>query len=167
MPRAMCARLLLLFSLTVPLRAATVFAAGTKTVAACAFAVDPAAQIISDLPFPADWKVVVVCNENMWDTLMRQKAVNFVSDYAFTFRPNRVTFVRAKVFVEHMNYSPQQVLKHELGHIVCNCNSEEVAWSLFAKTDASYGKNSGAINVLRLYSKAPPRGVADSMLSGY
>ncbi len=109
-------------------RAATVIAAGTKTVAACSFAVSPTAQIVSHLPYPANWKVVVVCNENVWDILMRQDRVNFISDYAFTFQPNHVTFIRAKVFLELMEYTPEQVLKHELGHIECRCDDEEVAW---------------------------------------
>jgi hypothetical protein len=107
--------------------AATVIAAGTKTVGACRFAAEPTAEIVSELHYPADWKVVVVCNENVWDTLMRQDRVNFISDYAFTYRPNRVTFIRAKVFLAPMKYSPEQVLKHELGHMLCRCAEEEIA----------------------------------------
>ena len=108
-------------------RAATVIAAGTKTVASCGFAVCPTAQIVSYLPYPADWKVAVVCNENVWNTLMRQDRVNFISSYAFTFQPNHVTVIRSKVFLEPMEYTPEQVLKHELGHIECTCDDEEVA----------------------------------------
>ena len=108
--------------------AATVIAAGTKTVAACGFAVSPTALIVSHLPYPANWKVVVVCNENVWDILMRQDGVNFISNYAFTFQPNHVTFIRAKIFLESMEYTPEQVLKHELGHIECRCDDEDFAW---------------------------------------
>ena len=28
-----------------------------------------------------------------------------------------------------MNYTPQRVLKHELGHNVCRCDNEDIAWS--------------------------------------
>jgi hypothetical protein len=130
--------LLWLASFAMQAGAATVFAAGTDTVQACSFAVNPAAEIVGHLPYPADWKVVVVCNDNVWDTLMRQGKVNFISDYAFTFQPNRVTFIRAKVFLERMNYTPQQVLEHELGHILCTCDDEQVAWKRTARRrDAS------------------------------
>src|SRR5215470_5266135 len=126
--KAVCILLVCLAPLTGPTHAATVIAAGTKTVEACSFALDPAAKIVGRLPYPSDWKVVVVCNENVWDMLMKQSKVNYVSDYAFTYRPNRITFIRAKIFAERMKYSPEQVLKHELGHIVCKCDDEEVAW---------------------------------------
>src|ERR1700758_3507247 len=95
--RAVCIVLLCLAPFAAP--GATVIAAGTKTVEACGFAVNPAAQIISKLPYPANWKIVVVCNDNVWDTLMRQRRVNFISKYAFTFQPNGVTFIRAKVLL--------------------------------------------------------------------
>ena len=108
--------------------AATVVAAGTKTVEACNFAVQPTFNIVKTLPYPADWKVVVVCNENLWDGLMKQANVDYISDYAFTYQPNRVTFIRAKVFAERMEYTPEQVLSHELGHIMCNCDDEDRAW---------------------------------------
>ncbi|MGH9546060.1 MAG: hypothetical protein ACRD23_12700 [Terriglobales bacterium] len=110
-------------------RAATVIAAGTNAVKACGFAVNPTAEIVSRLPYPADWKVVVVCNENMWDTLMRQSKVEFISDYAFTFQSNHVTFIRARVFLEPMRHTPERVLKHELGHIMCKCDDEDRAWA--------------------------------------
>jgi hypothetical protein len=121
-------RVLALVALGLHVHAATVIAAGTKSVAACGFAVNPAAEIVNRLQYPMDWKVIVVCNEIVWDTLMRQSSVNFVSKYAFTFRRNRVTFVRAKVFLERMTYTPEQVLDHELGHIACHCEDEEAAW---------------------------------------
>jgi hypothetical protein len=111
------------------LHAVNVIAAGTKTVEACAFAVNPAAEIVRHLPYPEDWKVVVVCNEIVWDTLMKQKSVEYLTDYAFTFQPNHVTFIRAKVFAERMRYTPEQVLRHELGHIMCKCDDEERAWN--------------------------------------
>lgn len=115
------------------LYAATVIAAGTKTVEACAFAVNPAAEIVSQLPYPDDWKVVVVCNEILWDTLMKQKNLEYLTDYAFTFQLNRVTFIRAKVFAERMRYTPEQVLRHELGHIMCKCDDEDRAWNWAVK----------------------------------
>jgi hypothetical protein len=55
--------LLFLASFAVQGRAATVIAAGTKTVEACRFAVNPTAEIVSHLLYPADWKVVVVCTK--------------------------------------------------------------------------------------------------------
>jgi hypothetical protein len=109
--------------------AATVFAAGSKTVKACNFAVTPTAEIVGGLPYPDNWRVVVVCNENVWDTLMRQSNVQFISDYAFTFQANHVTFIRARVFREQMHYTPEQVLRHELGHIICSCDDEDKAWA--------------------------------------
>jgi hypothetical protein len=112
-----------------PTSAATIIAAGTKTVAECDFAVKPTAAIVGKLPYPADWKIVVVCNEILWDGLMKQSKVNYISDYAFTFQPNKVTFIRAKVFLERMKYTPTEILKHELGHIICKCDNEEVAWT--------------------------------------
>lgn len=123
--------------------AATVFAAGTNTVEACGFAVNPTARILGHLPYPPDWRVVVVCNENAWDGLMRQERVNYVSNYALTFQPNHVTFIRAKVFLEPMHYTPEEVLRHELGHIVCSCDDEEVAWRWGADTHTRGGHRRG------------------------
>lgn len=169
--RAAYILLFLIVSVAVQSGASTVIAAGTKTVEACGFAVNPAAQIIGQLPYPADWKVVVVCNENVWDTLLRQQGVNFASNYAFTYLPNHVTFIRARVFLERMNYSPEQVLKHELGHILCDCDNEEVAWRWAAtqsKTD-SFAKSHTDRDKRCVYSAAAPRpanancGVVDEM----
>lgn len=108
-------------------QAATVIAAGTNTVEACGFAVNPTAQLAGTLDYPADWKIVVVCNEVVWDGLMRQAKVNYVSDYAFTFQPTKVTFIRARVFTDMTKYRPRWVLAHELGHIVCRCDNEDKA----------------------------------------
>ncbi|HKS75714.1 MAG TPA: hypothetical protein VJQ82_21055 [Terriglobales bacterium] len=167
MPRATCVLLLLLTSLAAPGHAATVIAAGSKTVAACAAAVNPAAQILDHLPYPADWKVVVVCNENTWDMLMRQKGVNFISDYGFTFRPNHVTFIRAKVFLERMQYTPEQVLKHELGHIACSCDDEKVAWSWAAYPSEALGKL-GTPDAHRVLGIVPAHsGSSNSKVAGY
>lgn len=167
MPRATCVLLLMLMSLAVLSEAATVIAAGTKTVAACGAAVKPAAQILDHLPYPADWKVVVVCNENTWDLLMRQKGVNFISDYGFTFRPNHVTFIRAKVFLERMQYTPEQVLKHELGHIACSCDDEKVAWSWTAYPSEALGKL-GTSDVRRATGiTAAHSGSSNSKVAGY
>lgn len=123
----------LLLQTVLRLYGATVLAAGTKTVEACAFAVNPAAEIVGQLPYPDDWKVVVVCNEIVWDMLMKQKNVDYLTDYAFTFQPNRVTFIRAKIFAERMPYTPEQVLRHELGHIICKCDDEDRAWNWAVK----------------------------------
>ena len=131
--KALCIVHLCLAPFAAPGYAATVIAAGTKTIEACAFAVNPAAEIVSRMPYPADWKIVVVCNEIMWNMLMKRSKVNYISDYAFTYQPNRVTFIRAKVFAERMKYTPEKALKHELGHIMCKCDNEDVAWNWAAK----------------------------------
>ena len=138
--------LLVFLRAVLDLNAATVFAAGTKIVDNCAFAVKPAAEIVSHLPYPADWKIVVVCNEILWDALMKQKHVEYLTDYGFTIQSNHVTFVRAKVFAEPMHYTPAQVLKHELGHIMCKCDDEDKAWDWVGK---AHREESAKIKVSR------------------
>ena len=70
--KAVSILLLFISSFGVKGYAATVIAAGTKTVAACSFAVTPTAEFVIHLPYPEDWKIVGVSRENVWDTLMRQ-----------------------------------------------------------------------------------------------
>jgi hypothetical protein len=161
--------LLLLTWFAMQASATTVIAAGTKTVEACGFAVNPTAQIVGHLAYPADWRVVVVCNENVWGTLMRQETVNFASNYAFTFLPKHVTFIRAKVFLERMNYTPEQVLKHELGHIVCDCDDEEVAWRWTATPSptGSLGKSHRVRDKRQMNDRMTPGPSVSRKLFGY
>jgi hypothetical protein len=125
--------------LTAPVLGTTLYPAGVKTVAACAFATKPLKQIVAPLAYPADWKIIVACTDGEWQDITRHFDVT-TSESAFTMREAKVTVINARIFREKIYSGPEHTLRHELGHIVCNSKSEYVA-DHFADTGICFGKS--------------------------
>jgi len=92
----------------------------------CAFAVQPLIQELRSMPYPADWNFLVVCTDAEWDTVLRMADIRG-TDTAFTVLPKRTTVLRAAIFIHNMEGGYMHTLWHELGHIQCNCMSEDRA----------------------------------------
>jgi hypothetical protein len=92
----------------------------------CAFAVQPLLQELRSMPYPADWKFVVVCTDAEWDMVLRMADIRG-TDTAFTVLPKRTTVLRAAMFIHPLERGYKNTLLHELGHIQCNCMSEDKA----------------------------------------
>ncbi len=117
---------LILASLAASGFSATLYPAGVRTAAACAFATKPLEQIVDPLAYPGDWKIIVACTDGEWQDITRHfDAMDARS--AFTIRDAKVTVINAEIFREKIYSGPEHTLRHELGHIVCNSKSEEVA----------------------------------------
>jgi hypothetical protein len=119
---------------------ATLYPAGVKTVAACAFATKPLKQIVAALSYPADWKIIVACTDGEWREITRHFDVT-TSESSFTMYDAKVTVINARIFREKIYSGPEHTLRHELGHIVCNSKSEDIAEN-FANSGICRGKSS-------------------------
>jgi hypothetical protein len=71
------------------------------------------------LNFPANWTIVVACGPLDWDNIQK-RADAYKTNTGFTILENKLTIIYA------LNFQPR-VLRHERGHIACNCNDEEKA----------------------------------------
>ncbi|MGB6386243.1 MAG: hypothetical protein WBD25_04695 [Terriglobales bacterium] len=131
--------LCILSSLATSAFGVTLYPAGVRTVAACAFATKPLRQIVAPLAYPADWKIIVACTDGEWQEITRHFDVT-TSESAFTMCDAKVTVINARIFRETIYSGPEHTLRHELGHIVCNSKSEEIA-DYFADTGVCRGKS--------------------------
>ena len=127
----------ILSSLSAATFGVTLYPAGVKTVAACAFATKPLERIVTPLSYPGDWKIIVACTNGEWQEMTRHFDATS-SRSAFTIRDARVTVINGGIFRETIYAGPERTLRHELGHIVCNSKSEDVA-DYFAGTGACPG----------------------------
>jgi hypothetical protein len=129
----------ILSSLAAPAFGTIIYPAGVKTVAACTFATKPLKQIVAPLGYPADWKIIVACTDGEWREITRHFDVT-TSESAFTICDAKVTVINARIFRERIYSGPEHTLRHELGHIVCNSKSEDVA-DYFADRGDCRGKS--------------------------
>jgi hypothetical protein len=112
---------------SLPAHGIKVVALGT-TVEACKYAVEPTFTLVRQLGYPPDWNVAIACTEIAWKQL--KERIDARSHYAFTLLKQRITFVRGEIFKRppEWDFVPEEVFKHELGHIRCNCADERKAW---------------------------------------
>ena len=121
--------ILLFFMLPVAAPAQKILVAGVKKVADCEFAVRPLRAGLRTVPFPKDWTLVLACNQIVWEKLQRL-ADAFQTNTGFTNVQGRITVINARIYLEMPPLSgttyptPNLILQHEYGHIVCRCNDE-------------------------------------------
>jgi len=85
---------------------------------------------VERVPFPDDWTVVVVCSDVAWQVALLATRSEGRTEMALTNRKHRWTLVNGAVWDPLRNrsrYTPEMVLRHELGHILCECRDEERA----------------------------------------
>lgn len=124
---------IVLFSLVaVVSHAQKILVAGVKRVTDCEFATRPLIRDLKAVHYPANWTIVVACNPMVWDKLRRQGQAQGTHT-GFTNVPHRITVLNGLMYRETLplsgtaHDSPQRVLKHEYGHILCGCEDELLA----------------------------------------
>jgi len=120
-----------LLSVATPARAQKIFVAGVKQAADCSFATKPLIRDLQTVRYPRDWTIVVACNKAVWQQLQR-KADAQGTDTGFTNVEHRITVLNGLMYLASLplrgaHNTPQLVLKHEYGHILCKCGDEMMA----------------------------------------
>ena len=87
---------------------------------------------VSSTGFPAGWTVYVSCTTQSWDLVLRQADSVGRTHTGFTNRKNRITVINGAMYSSGFSQfgtlkSGASVLRHELGHIICNCSDEDKA----------------------------------------
>ena len=124
--------IVLLSLMSLNANAQQIFVAGVKKTTACEFALRPLLADLQSLNYPRDWWIVIACNRPVWQQLQR-KADAGLTKTAFTNVKGRITVVNGEIYRESlplrgtMHRNPKLVLKHELGHILCECEPEQEA----------------------------------------
>ena len=137
------AAILLLFALSIASCAQSVYVAGVKQVSDCEFATRPLIADLQELRYPKEWKILVACNRLVWERL-KQNADALETNTAFTNLSRHVTVLNGEIYREMLplhgtdHRTPQLVLKHELGHIICACASEDRADRVAGRVQSSY-----------------------------
>ncbi len=109
-----------------------VFAAGVKDVEACEFALRPLLADLQSIRYPHDWRIIVACNGPTWARLQGKFDAGLTRT-AFTNVKWRITILNGEIYCEPLpltgtrHRNPRLVLKHELGHVLCKCESEQEA----------------------------------------
>lgn len=81
-------------------------------------------QGLADLQYPGNWTIGVVCNQSAWNTLIALARVR--TQTGFTNLQKRTTVINAHKFRESRARF-RHTLAHELGHVTCQCESEDKA----------------------------------------
>jgi hypothetical protein len=137
------AAILLLFALSITSHAQSIYVAGVKQVSDCEFAIRPLIADLQELRYPKEWNVLIACNQLVWDQLKRNADV-LETNTAFTNLSGHVTVLNGEIYREMLplrgtgHRTPQLVLKHELGHVICGCGSEARADRAVGHVEPSY-----------------------------
>ena len=93
------------------------------------------ASLVADLKnthFPEGWTVYVACNALSWDSVQRHFDMHDTGAM-FTSRKGRFTVVNIGVYKPDFDFNGYEqrttagMLRHELGHVVCDSANESVA----------------------------------------
>lgn len=123
--------ILLLCLLPLASQGQRILVAGAKKVASCEFATRPLMHDLRTMRYPLDWTIVVACNRVAWAEL-QQKADALQTNTAFTNLDTHITVINGEIYrattpLLGMHRTPELVLRHEVGHILCGCDGEEAA----------------------------------------
>ncbi len=100
---------------------------GVDKLADCAAEYQAVQQELATLAYPSNWTVGVVCNQNAWNSLIAFARVH--TQTGFTNLQKHTTAVNARKFRDS-RVRFRHTLAHELGHVTCQCDSEERAEEL-------------------------------------
>lgn len=124
--------LLLSTALSATLQAQRIVVLGVPAADMCAFATNPLIEDLKGIGFPKDWTIAVACTPAIWERLQRKRD-DFNTVTAFTNLKGRLTVLNGTIYLEPVplqgtrHWTPRIVLRHELGHILCNCDDEAKA----------------------------------------
>jgi len=114
------------------LQAQKIVVLGVSAADMCAFATKPLIEDLKGIDFPKDWTIAVACTPAIWERLQRQRD-DFNTVTAFTNLKGHLTVLNGRIYLEPVplrgtwHWTPRRVLRHELGHILCNCDDEAKA----------------------------------------
>jgi len=109
-----------------------VIAVGAKTVAECP-ALAPLTTDLKDVQFPDGWTIYVACTPRAWDDVGRQLDTRGRTNAAMTSQSAHVTIINGAIYSSTFDWTGthqrtgKEVLMHERGHIICQCNDEDKA----------------------------------------
>lgn len=96
-------------------------------------ALQPLLADLSTMQFPSDWTVYVACDPSTWRNILVRSDLVGKTSAAFTDRARKFTIINGMMYAPMFTFqpytqkTPQRVLKHELGHIICDSPCEEMA----------------------------------------
>ncbi len=114
---------------------------GVDKLADCTEEYQAVQQELATLRYPPNWTIGVVCNQSAWDSLIDIAHVH--TQTGFTNLYKHTTVINARKFRES-RLRFRHTLAHELGHITCQCDSEERAEELAARLERSGAVNANA-----------------------
>lgn len=82
--------------------------------------------IAATLPFPADWRFVVV-NDVQFQDIIQGNGLTLNAHSAISSLKAHVTFIRVTYLLQNSDATVRPILAHELGHVRCGCRDEAVA----------------------------------------
>ena len=96
-------------------------------------ALQPLLADLNTMQFPSDWTVYVACDALTWQNILVRSDLVSKTSAAFTDRARKFTIINGMMYTATFTFqrytqkTPQRVLMHELGHIICDSPSEDVA----------------------------------------
>ena len=112
--------------------AANVVALGVNKPADCA-ALAPLLEDLKTVQFPTNWTVYVACSNIAWQRVIQREDVEGLTSVGITDRVHKLTIINGAMysplfsFDRQVQRTPVRILKHELGHIICDSRKEDVA----------------------------------------
>ena len=112
--------------------AANIIALGVNKPADCS-ALAPLLEDLKTVQFPHNWTVYIACSDVTWQKVIQREDVEGLTSVGITDRVHRLTIINGAMysplfsFHRQVQRTPVRILKHELGHIVCDSRREDVA----------------------------------------
>jgi hypothetical protein len=112
--------------------AANIVALGVNKPADCA-ALAPLLDDLKTVQFPNNWTVYIACSDVTWRKVIQREDVEGLTSAGITDRVHKLTIINGGMYFPLFSFdrqvqkTPVRILKHELGHIVCDSRKEDVA----------------------------------------
>jgi hypothetical protein len=112
--------------------AANIIALGVNKPTDCP-ALAPLLEDLKTVQFPSNWTVYVACSNVAWQNVMQREDVDGMTNAGITDRVHKLTIINGAMYSATFSFdrqvqrTPERILKHELGHIICGSRKEDVA----------------------------------------
>lgn len=112
--------------------AANIIALGVNKPADCS-ALAPLLEDLKTVQFPNNWTVYVACSDVTWQKIVQREDVQGMTGVGITDRTHKLTIINGAMYSPLFSFNrqaqrnPVRILKHELGHVVCDSRKEDVA----------------------------------------
>jgi len=112
--------------------AVNIIALGVNKPADCP-ALRPLLEDLKAVQFPNNWTVYVTCSDVTWQKVIQREDVEGLTSVGITDRLHKLTIINGTMYSPLFSFdrqaqrTPVRILKHELGHIVCDSRKEDVA----------------------------------------